>query len=340
MVGIVPSVILAMALLVSGMAAAQELGLGIGQGDGKSLPVNISADNGIEWRQSEHVYIAHGNVKAVRGGVTVYGDEMRAFYRPVAKKPGAKPRAKAAAPPSPPMPARPAKSSGKTDVGQNLDEGATEIYRLEATGDVRFVTATQTAFGDRAVYDVDKTLLVLTGQHLKVVSPHDTLTARDSIEWYDGKQLGVARGDAVDFHDGKRIAGDVLMATLIHPPGQDAHIDRVDAAGHVFVASQDQIGRGDAGVYNAETGIVTLSGHVRLTRHENELRGEYGVVDLNRNIGHLLPRPPGTAIAAGSRLRVEGLIMPEEKTGKPGTPANRDSKTKSVRPKLEVQPAS
>jgi lipopolysaccharide export system protein LptA len=289
---------------------------------GKAEPVSITADNGIEWRQADRVYIARGNVKAVRGTVTVYADEMRAYYRPVANKSG-----KAATPPAPtpPPPASPATAnraakSKSAKSGQPpataTDEGPTEVYRLEALGNVRFVTPTQTGYGDHADYNVDTTLLVMTGRHMRIVTPHDQLSARDSIEWYDNRQLGVARGDAVDIHDGKTLSADILLATIAHAPGQQAQISRIDGRGNVFVSSQDQIGRGDAGVYDAKTGVVTLQGHVRLTRDKDEMRGDYGVVDVNRNVGYLLPKPPHERVAEGSH-RVEALVMPDNKKGVP-----------------------
>ncbi len=201
---------------------------------------------------------------------------------------------------------------------------------IEAIGNVRFVTPTQTGYGDHADYDVDKTLLVMTGKHMKIVTPHDRLTARNSIEWYDNRQLGVARGDAVDLHDGKMLAADMLRATIVHTPGEEAHVSRIDGRGHVFVSSKDQIGRGDTGVYDAKIGTVTLSGHVRLTRGKDEMRGNYGVVDVNRNIGYLLPRPPGNRVAGEASRRVEALIVPDKQNGAPTTARQKNGKTESA----------
>ena len=323
------TLIVGLSLLLAGAAAGQTLGLGAGTTGQKSLPVQISSEQGIEWRQAQHVYIARGNAKAVRGTVTVYADELRAYYRPTAKNLAAKTVAAKnlaaktlAAKATGSAMAPPRKPSKKPDV--DLDEGATEVYRLEAIGHVRFVTPTETAFGDHADYDVDTARLVMTGQHLRAVTPRDTLTARDSLEWYDKRQLGVARGHAIDLHGAKTIMGDVLTATFVHTKGQPSHVSRIDANGNVFISSKDQIGRGDTGVYIAATGIVTLSGHVRLTRGKSELRGAYGVMDMNRNVGRLLPAPPGVRRAAASPLRVEGLLVPTPApAAKPGTKAAR-----------------
>ena len=166
--------------------------------------------------------------------------------------------------------------------------------------------------GDHGIYDVDSAVLVMTGKGLKIVTQRDTITARDSIEWYDQKQLGVARGNAVALRADRRVRGDVLTAQVEKQANGQSRVSRIDANGNVLVSSPGQIARGDAGVYNLDTGIATLTGHVRLTRGENELRGRYAVVDLNTNVSRLLSAPPGPQVA-GRDGRVEGLIVPRPK---------------------------
>ena len=274
-------------------APSGALGL-TGQDNGK--PISIQADNGVEWQQSNQVYIARGNAKATRGETSVSADTLYAYYRPAP----ASSTANASAP-------EPALRGADA-----LDTGSTQVYRIEADGHVVFATPTQTAYGDHAIYDVDQALLVLTGKNLKIVTPQDTITARDSFEWYDQKQIGVARGDAVAVRQGptpKSIRGDILIAEVRKGDNQATHISKVDAHGNVILTSEDEVARSDAAVYNLDTGIATLTGHVSLTRGSNELRGEYGVVDTNTNVARLLSAPP-TATLAGPRPRVEGLFIP------------------------------
>lgn len=271
-------------------------GLGA-QDSGK--PINIEASNGIEWQQDNRVYIARGNAKATRGDATVLADTLYAYYRPIQP---AQPAAGQAQP-----------AADKTAAADPFSGGSTEIYRLEADGNVRFTTPTQTITGDHGVYDVDQTLLVVTGKHLRLVTPRDTITARDSLEWYDGKQMGVARGDALAVRDDRHVRGDVLTAFLEKPANGPSHISRIDANGNVIVSSPDQIARGDAGIYNLDTGIATLAGHVRLTRGDNELRGRYAVVNFNTNVSRLLSAPPDARLAGGAAPRVEGLLVPRRK---------------------------
>jgi lipopolysaccharide export system protein LptA len=287
--------------------AQQANALGLAGGDNSNKPVNIGAENGIEWQQNNKVYIARGNAKATRGDDTVNADTLYAYYR------NAQPQQASAASPQ-------LRGNSPSDQQSPFDNGSTQIYRIEAEGHVVFTTPTQTAYGDHAVYDVDQALLVVTGKNLKIVTPQDIITARDSLEWYDQKQIGVARGDAIATRQGpehKSIRGDVLTAEVTKPENQPSKISKVNAQGHVILVSEDQIARGDSGVYNLETGIATLSGHVSLTRGDNDLRGQYAVVDTNTNVARLLAAPPSAQVT-GPRPRVEGLLIPRQ--GQPGVP--------------------
>lgn len=303
---------------------ASPLGLA---GEDNNKPVNIEADNGIEWQQSNKVYIARGNAKATRGDNTITADTLYAFYRDTQPPPaatGAAPALRGTPPGTGPA------SGGAASATQSpLDNGSTQVYRIEADGHVVFATPTQTAYGDHAIYDVDQSVLVVTGKNLKIVTPQDIVTARDSLEWYDQKQIGVARGDAVAVRQGpehKSIRGDVLTAQVTKPPNQPSKISKVDAQGHVLLVSDDQIARGDSGVYNLDTGIATLSGHVTLTRGENELTGQYAVVDTNTNVARLLAAPPSARLTGAAPARVSGLLIPRQQdeaalSGKPTAPA-------------------
>ena len=279
--------------------SAQGLSLGNVSED---RPIEISADGGIEWQQDAQVYIARGNAKAKRGTTEVYADTLTAHYRPM-------------------------KGSG----------GETEIYRLNADGHVTIKGERQTVVGDQAVYDVDQQIGIVTGKAPKMTTATDMVTARDSLEWYDQKQIAVARGDAVAVRDTKRIRADVLTAhmTKDKPPtapaktekpapapaksrnsptplgdaDESSRISRVDAQGNVLVSTETDVGRGDFGVYNADSGIATLLGNVTVTRGPNTIRGEYAVMDLNNNISRMMAAPAGVGTAT---TPVQGLFVRQD----------------------------
>jgi lipopolysaccharide export system protein LptA len=313
-------------------AAAQGLSL---SGVSEDRPIEVSADHGIEWLQDAQVYIARGNAMAKRGTTEVHADTLTAHYRPI-KGTGDKGTGDKAAGD---------KGTGDKATGEG---GETEIYRLDADGHVTIKGERQTVVGDQAVYDVDQQIGIVTGKALKMTTATDVVTARDSLEWYDQKQIAVARGDAVAVRDVKVIRADVLTAHMTKDKPQPAagkpdkavpaaapakprnaamapgdadessKISRVDAQGHVLVSTATDVGRGDYGVYNADTGIATLLGNVTVTRGPNTVRGEYAVMDLNNNISRMMAAPAKSGAAA---TRVEGLFVRQDQAVAPtGSP--------------------
>jgi lipopolysaccharide export system protein LptA len=327
----VPAIALAGLVCVGGLtrspcAAAQGLSLGSVSED---RPIEVSADHGIEWQQDAQVYIARGNAMAKRGATEVHADTLTAHYRPSKGTEGKGTESKG--------------TEGK-GTGDNETGGETEIYRLDADGHVTIKGERQTVVGDQAVYDVDQQIGIVTGKALKMTTATDVVTARDSLEWYDQKQIAVARGDAVAVRDVKVIRADVLTAHMTKdkpPPAtakpdkavpaaaqakprnaamplgatdESSRISRVDAQGHVLVSTQTDVGRGDYAVYNADSGIATLLGNVTVTRGPNTIRGEYAVMDLNNNISRMMAAPATPGAAA---TRVEGLFVRQDQAVAP-----------------------
>ena len=276
-----------------GGAGSSLLGGNKGQG-----PLEVTSENGIEWQQDVKAYIARGNAIAKRGQTTLYADVITAYYRDIA------------------------------------NSSQTEIWRVVADGHVRITTPTQQVVGDHGIYDIDQAVVVMTGQALKLTTPQDVVTARDSLEWYDGKQLAVARGDAVAVRGERRLRGDTLVAQVVQAPGEDSRISRVDGKGHVIVSGPNgQVGTGDRGVYNADTGIATLVDHVTVARGDDTVVGQYGVVDLQTGVSRILPRPPNAEDA--TRGRVQGIIVPRQKGTSAGTGTGAGN---SAAPDQKAQP--
>jgi lipopolysaccharide export system protein LptA len=313
--------LLALALLAAGAPAAAQ-GIDLSRGG----PVDVTANDGIEWRQADQVVIARGDARAVRAGSTVDADRLMARYRP------ARNRTAAAAPPS-------AAPGGTGAAPEAALGGSSEIWRLEAEGNVRISTATDTARGDRAVYDIDQAVLVLSGRALSLNSAQQVITARDSLEYWSGRRMAVARGDAVvvDRQEDHRIRADTLVsyfledapgpgaagaparpAPPVRPAGASAsapgereapgagRIDRVEAFGNVEIRTAAEVVRGDRGVYSPATGMARLLGDVRITRGENQLNGREAIVNMRTGVARLVSTPGG---------RVQGLIQPNQDNG-------------------------
>jgi lipopolysaccharide export system protein LptA len=281
--------------LLAGAAWAQ--GVDLNQGG----PIEVTARDGMEWRQNEQLVIARGAARAVRGGVTIDSDLLLARYRP---RGGA------------PAEARPP-SEGPG--------GASEIWRLEAEGTVVITTATDRAEGDRAIYDMDQAVMVLTGRNLRLTSPDNVLTARDSVEYWQQRRMAVARGDAVVVtKDDKRVRADVLVAYFREAasaprpqparpaaeaaPGSDSTLEKVEAYGRVEIRTPTEVVRGDTGVYTPPNGLALLRGNVTIVRGDNTLTGCEAIVNMQTGISQLVACP-------GDRVR--GIIVPGQNQNLP-----------------------
>ena len=260
---------------------------------GGNSEIQVYADNGIEWVSDASRVIARGNAKAVRGTMTITADTLTAHYRPGA--------------------------SGN------------EIWRIDADGNVTIANPTDTATGTKAVYDLDKAIFLLYGQPAKLVTPSDTFTAQEVMEYWETERMAVLRGHGTAIQidaqgqQGKKIEADVLTAHFKDhnaaakgktasstKPGQSGgslDLQYADAFGHVVLTTQQELVTGDRGDYNMETGIATVSGSVKITRDGNELNGGYAHVDLNTGISKLFGGAPG---GTGDQ-RARGTFVPEKK---------------------------
>jgi lipopolysaccharide export system protein LptA len=286
------------AVLLSPLPALGQ-GLDLSQGG----PIAVTAQDGIEWRQVEQQVIARGNARAQRDKVTVTADRLIAWYRK--KADGTTPAAKPASAP-----------------GMDGDSAGNEVYRLQAEGNVRIFTETEQAIGDRATYDVDQAVLVMTGRDLRLITQNEVLTARDSLEYWSQKRMAVARGNAVVLtNDARRIGADTLVAYTSDSPTEGAppapagteaprtgKLEKVEAYGNVSIRTPTDMATGDRAVYVPEMGIARLGGSVRITRGQNQLNGGQAVVNMKTGVARL--------IGGGGGERVQGLVLPNDPSGR------------------------
>jgi lipopolysaccharide export system protein LptA len=240
-----------------------------------SAPIEIEADDGIEWRRNEKVYIARGNARAARGDLQVNADVLSAYYRETAK-------------------------------------GGSDIYRVTAEGNVTLISSNDKIWGDRAVYDLDQGSLIVTGQKLRAQTKKQTLTARDSLEYWEKQLAMVARGDAEVVEGDRRVKADLLTGYLRKGADGKTELYQVEATGHVRIWRGQDYAQAATAVYNLDSDVATLDGSVKITRGENQLNGDHAEFDLKTGISRILSQP-------GTGSRVHTLIFPNQGT-KPTTP--------------------
>jgi len=243
------SVLLFLAVMPAALAAQ---GLGILQQDSKQ-PLEIDAERGIEWNQTQRVYVARGNVRAAQGEVAVYAEMLVAHYRDA------------------------------------TGGGGTEIYRLDADGDVRVVSRSETAYGDRGVYDVDHGILVLNGRRLRLEATDAKITARDSLEYWERRQMAVARGEAHAKQGTNQLWADILSAYMHKDRQGKTAIRRIEAFDRVRLETVEDVVVGDRGLYNLDSRTAILCGGVTIIRGDNKLAGQVAEVNLVSGRARLRP---------------------------------------------------
>jgi lipopolysaccharide export system protein LptA len=233
--------------------------------EGAGGAIELEAEDGIEWLRNEKRYIATGNAIAKRGGVTIKADELIAHYN------------------------------------EDADGNSQAIYRLDAIGHVVITSGQTEATGDKGVYHMDKKVAVLVGKNLQLISPRALITAEDSLEYWEERELAVARGKATVIQKDKRLQAGVLTA-YIRPDKKTGKktIQRIDATGGVHISTKREIIRGAEAVYNVAEEKATICGNVKITRGENQLNGE--CADVNMKTGRSRLR--------GGKGKVKGLILP------------------------------
>ena len=255
-------------VLIPGASGARAQTLNFASGD-SDAPIQVDADAGIEWEQDRQIFTARGNAVAKRGNVTVRADVLQAYYR---KKPG----------------------------------GGTDIWRLDADGNVRIVSADEKAFGDKGIYDIDNAILVLSGRKVRLVTADDEISATGQLEWWEKKHMAVARGNALAVRGERRLRADVLVAHFRKNKAGKSGIWRVEAFDNVHIVTAIDTVTAARAVYNTDSSIAILTGSVKITRGENQLNGCSAEVNLKTGINKL--QGCGPAGAGGQRVR--GLLSP------------------------------
>lgn len=133
-----------MGLLLLALVAQPAFSQTAGGGLQKDKPIEISSDK-LDVLQAEHKAIFTGNVIAIQGTTNMRAAQMTVFYR------------------------------GGNDSAAGSPTQGQGIYRIEAEGSVVFTTPTETAIGDKAIYNVDTDTIDLVGGNVTLTRGQNIL---------------------------------------------------------------------------------------------------------------------------------------------------------------------
>jgi len=253
-------------LILSGGVQAQGINLAEGE---SAQPLEVFADDGIEWQQGAQVIIAQGTSQ-------IQADELRAYYT---------------------------ENPDGTTAQQSTD-----VHRLEALGAVTLSSPSETVTGDKAVYDLKRAIMVMTGQRPTLKTPDDVISADDTLEYWEHKNQAVARGNATAQREDRIIHADILVALLQKNAQGKSEVHKVNAFDNVRIQTPEEEITAEKGVYTVQSAIANLYGAVKIRRGQNLLNGCAAEVNLKTNVSRLF------ACDGTNDGRVRGLVLPSSKT--------------------------
>ena len=220
------------------------------QNGGGQQPIDISADEALEWDRENARYIARGNALAVQGTTTIRADLLTAYYDPG-------------------------------------DSGATDLTELQAEGNVEIIDAETHIFGQQGTYDLRTEVARVTGDGLKMQTPRMVITADEYFE-YDGRGGKVlANGNAVAIEGDKRLETEKIIAHLRENADGAMAVSHYEAPGRVKIITPGETATGNRGTYSPASQKAVLTGDVVITQEKNILHGEKAEVNMATGVSRM-----------------------------------------------------
>ena len=218
-------------------------------------PIEINADNGIEWHKNEKKYVAIGNAKAISGGLSLESDKIEAFY----------------------------------DESEN---SSMDIKKVIAKKNVIISDKKMMIRGGKfAEYDVKKDYFKVNGKNLILTSELNTLKSNNKMEYWRTKGVAVATGRAEAQKKNEFVVKADKLVWNLYEIDKKIRVKSIIGFNNLSIRSNNEVAFSDKGIYNNITEVCKLFGNVRLQRGDSFLTGEYAEMDLKSGISKILPSP-------------------------------------------------
>lgn len=255
---------LGVALLGAAPAVAQEAepaaqeapaaGGGFGLDNNDDEPIEISADNGIEWKRDARTYTARGNALAQQGDTSIAADKLIAYLdeQDELTRWEAFGNVKI-------------RTDRSTSYGEYAEYQESSRVLVMTGSNLKVETDKETVTArDQLEYWRDRDAVVAKGA-VVIVQKETTIHA--------DKAIGYFRDDTATTDDGS----------------SNSDLSQLDAEGHVRVDRKDQTSFSDKLAYNPETEIAVLTGNVKILSKDNTYTGGRAELDLKNDISRMLP---------------------------------------------------
>lgn len=234
--------------------SAPAAGGGFGLDNDDDEPIEISAENGIEWKRDARTYTARGNALAQQGDTSIAADRLIAYL----DEQDELTRWEAFGN----VKIRTDRSTSYGDYAEYQESSRVLVMtgsNLKVETDKETVTAR-----DQLEYWRDRDAVVAKGA-VVIVQKETTIHA--------DKAIGYFRDNNATTDDGS----------------SSSDLSQLDAEGHVRVDRKDQTSFSDKLAYNPDTEIAVLTGNVKILNKDNTYTGGRAELDMKNDISRLLP---------------------------------------------------
>jgi lipopolysaccharide export system protein LptA len=246
------ALLLGAALTLPVSAHAQDQSSGSDAFDfGGSQPIEISADNGIEWNRDAKSYTARGNAVATQGSSEVHADTLVAYNNGGQIDHVVADGAVKIISPS------------QTAYGDHADYSQAKRLLLLTGSALKIENAGETVTArDAFEYWQDQDALVAKGD-VVILKSDGTKINGNTVTSYFRKNATSGKREAF----------------------------QVKAEGNVRIDTGKEVATCTRAVYDPTTQIAVLTGNVVLTQNKNVFRGARAEIDMAKGISRLLPSP-------------------------------------------------
>ena len=218
-------------------------------------PIEIFAEEGIEWHKNKNKYVAIGNAKATSGSMTLKSDVIEAFYKE------------------------------KNSSDMNITEVKAKKNVIIEDNKMKIVG------GAYAEYNIFKDYFLIKGKKIILTSESNTLKSNEKLEYWRSKNIAIATGKAEAKKDQEFIVLADKLVWYLQESKKKTEVKKLLGFNNVSIKTNNEVAFSDKAIYNRDTEICKLFGNVKLQKGESFLLGEYAEVDLKRGISKLLPAP-------------------------------------------------
>ena len=218
-------------------------------------PVEIYAEQGIEWHKNDNKYLAIGNAIAKSGKMSVNSDRIEAFY-------------------------------------EESDNSGMDIKLVKAHRNVVVTDENLKIVGGKlAEYNLRKDYFSIFGKNLILTSQENKLESNNKMEYWRTKGVAIASGKAKAQKGNEFKIKAEKLVWYLNENDKKIEVKKIFGFDNVSIYTNNEVAFSDKALYNKENGICKLFGNVKLQKGDSFLTGDYAEVDLNKGISKLLPAP-------------------------------------------------